>query len=109
MGIHILNIRFHVTIYKRFCFLKHFPTNALFSSQPWTYCSLGTGAGILEHCHQQGAPDRWVGAQLGDSQPAVLAPFPPFGRAKVTCPSKTPEEGVEESHIPLAGTGERAF
>lgn len=78
---------------------------------PVGYCSRGSGAVChLSALFQQGASSQCGGGGgWGLAGQAFLAPFPPFGRVEVTCPSKTSKKGVEESHIPLGGTGERAF
>lgn len=73
------------------------PVNAV------TYYSMGSGAGILVH---------YISKQLLVSVGGWGVGVPPascLGSLSFLWESKTPKEGVEESHIPLAGTGKRAF
>lgn len=108
MNAHILYTPLDGTVYDIFFFLKHqfSPQQCSFFRSVWWLII----PWALVHCSQQAASSQcggWGmgGGMVGADQPAVLAPFPSFGRAKVTWSSKTPKQGVEASHIPLAGTG----
>lgn len=58
---------------------------------PVTYYSLGSGALLSAAASSQCGGWGMGGGMVGADQPAVLAPFPSFGRAKVTWSSKTPK------------------